>query len=210
MPDLRSIPTRMCLATFLTATLSVIILLSAATSRAIEPIQGPGGPSASYDFGGENCTGGGSDPVGVVFRGKRASAANVSHSIDIETLRYYSYEGGHGSETQPWIYHENTHRQSLLVHEPDGSYGCENDNASNAEAPEAGPLAATTYDCGSYLPALAEVKSRPLARHTTRSIGTPPNFPPAVVKPALAIMPLTTVASTGQHMKAGSTRLATP
>src|SRR5690349_3978288 len=101
MPVLRPLFTRIVVA-ILAAALTLVALITAANVRAIEPIQGQGGPSASYAFGGENCTGGGSDPVGVVFRGSHASAINVSRSINIETLRYYTYEG-RGGETQPWI-----------------------------------------------------------------------------------------------------------
>lgn len=107
-----------------TSVLVVIGLLSAVTALA-EPIVGPDGPSGSYAFGSSDCTGGKSDPVGVLFRGRHGGPTNVAKFISKET---------------GWEWTENDNPQGLLVHQTDGSYGCRATDVARAEHTVDGPF----------------------------------------------------------------------
>jgi sugar lactone lactonase YvrE len=79
------------------------------------------GPSGWYSFGASDCNEGSrSDPIGVLFRGKRASAHNVANQIKLHANWNYDVSKG----------------QYLWVLLNGGSYDCRDASESVAEAPD--------------------------------------------------------------------------
>jgi len=118
MPVLKSISTRTGLLV-LAAALGLALLV-AGSARADTPAYGVG-PSGPYAYGSDDCSGGLSDPIGVIFKGKRGGPSNVSAKIR-------AYTG--------WGYDENGGAQGVKVKQKDGTYKCRSTDRSRAEAPE--------------------------------------------------------------------------
>lgn len=127
MPVLASAPMRIGLVVLLAATALVGSALLGARSVHADQMGIGEGPSGDYSFGGSDCEGAHADPVGVMFRGKKASANNVAKL----TVLY----GG-------WPYDENGGAQALFVKDPNGEfgeYGCRVTNHARAQYPQDGP-----------------------------------------------------------------------
>ncbi len=119
MPVLNPVRSRSGFAALLAAlTLVGIVLLGVTGAGADQMGIEDNGPSGDYAFGSSDCEGLKSDPVGVLFRGRRAGPSNVSDYITDEAK---------------WHWTENDGAQGLLVHQPDGSYKCRATDASNAQ-----------------------------------------------------------------------------
>ena len=119
MHVLRTLPGRLSFAAYLVAIVMIGVGLVRPTSAVADQMGiEDNGPSGDYGFGSSNCEGNKSDPVGVVFRGKKAGPSNVSAYVTDEA---------------EWHWTENDGPQGLLVHQADGSYKCRATDASNAQ-----------------------------------------------------------------------------
>jgi len=108
------------------ATLLAVALVGASKADAIGL-----GPAGWYSFGASNCNGDSrSDPIGVLFRGRRASASNVAKQVKLHTTLLDPWSG--------WI-HDVSKGQYLWVLLNGGGYDCREANESVAEASDAGP-----------------------------------------------------------------------
>ena len=123
MSELRSERTRIRAIHLVTvAVLAGSYLFGATTVHASQMGVG-NGPADFYSRNGSNCGGSAIDPVGVMFRGKRAGLTNVMRLLDLG-----AYTG--------WGHTENEDPQGLLVKEGKGEYECRQTDESAAEAPE--------------------------------------------------------------------------
>ena len=86
------------------------------------------GPAGDYDFPSENCEGNHTDPVGVLFVGKRAGVSNVEEHIEIHN-RWYKDTG----VTDPLT----GNKHSLLVRNDAGELKCKTLTTANASADDA-------------------------------------------------------------------------
>ena len=80
--------------------------------------------SSEYAFGNGDCSGGASDPIGVLFRGKRAGVSNVARETE-------AYTG--------WEWAENPNKQGVKVN-TGGEYKCRETDAARASQTDVLPL----------------------------------------------------------------------
>ncbi len=133
MPSLSSnrSPVGIAAAVAVTVLMAIVLFGSpAATAETIgeEDVQwgwGVGeGPAGDYDFPSDDCTGNHTDPVGVLFIGKRAGVTSVQRHIEIHN-RWDAGVGDTGSN------------HSLFVRNDEGGLECKEMDASSANADDA-------------------------------------------------------------------------
>jgi len=143
-----SVPSRARFAALLSiaATLAIAFFSgsAAATNEPEDNIRGDNGPSKFYSHGGEcdngETTGGATDPVGVIFEGKRSGPSNVSAYVGDKTGWKNTATGIHQDIHIPYpvpngddVHVDISDKSGLRVRQTDGTFRCRANDAANAE-----------------------------------------------------------------------------